>query len=749
MPATTPEAKARREANRKARLAADPKLARKRKLQVKAAHAKEKGSLARKARDKARNDARSERRRSRPPAAFDGCDGEGYTKDGNHIFALFRMGERELWNMGERLTTGQLLDFICNHPPRRKLAGFAFEYDVTCILRDTTKAQRDRMISAYKQPVPGALDPWAGAKFFRPTWIDTAAGRFGVDWLPRHWIKVCRADPKRPTRALKGSTRSIFDAFGFFQTSFLETLKQWGIGESDHAMIKEMKDNRSGFDVITPKIRAYNDAECLALSELMTQFRDLCRAANVEIRDYYGAGAVASFLHKANGTIRAAELVKVTPAGFMTMAHAAYYGGRFEVTRAGLICEEVFEHDLNSAYPAMMRRLPCLKHGAWEETHGAALATLPDEAIFVCPVAFTHPKTQFLCGFPFREEKKGSLSWPRMGQGIYWSHEIRSAIRLGATVRLGKGWRYAARCTCEPFAWIEERYRWRKAQKGMRGYPIKLGLNALYGKLAQRIGEPPYANPIWAGLITAMTRAALNDAIRLAGQRNVAMIATDGIYTVKQPINQSLSQDGRGRPFVVGEGLGQWGKDKFPSLFIVKPGVYWLPPSTSSGQAKIKSRGVSTSILSDAKPLFEAAWRDYAERSRRPPPEIADDLLDRPDVLFNIMAGAARTPPSVEIPHVPQFVGLRIAQHWGKPELAGQWLNEPRSLSFDWKEKRSRYGATWEGETLVLEPLAGDPNMQSLCYTKGPIPTATDWEIERMAFEAMPEGDEMDLNLDD
>ena len=65
--------------------------------------------------------------------------------------------------------------------------------------------------------------------------------------------------------------------------------------------------------------------------------------------------------------------------------------------------------------------------------------------------------------------------------------------------------------------------------------------------LAQRIGKAAFANMIWAGLITAITRAKLNDAIAL-DPLNILMLATDALYSL-QPLDLPL-----------GDRLGQWAR---------------------------------------------------------------------------------------------------------------------------------------------------------------------------------------------
>src|SRR5205823_4313064 len=76
--------------------------------------------------------------------------------------------------------------------------------------------------------------------------------------------------------------------------------------------------------------------------------------------------------------------------------------------------------------------------------------------------------------------------------------------------------------------------RARLKQSGHGGEKVlKLGLNSIYGKLAQGLGykgkAPPYQSYLWAGMITAGTRAQILNLATLAPE-GLVMVATDGIF---------------------------------------------------------------------------------------------------------------------------------------------------------------------------------------------------------------------------
>jgi DNA polymerase type B, organellar and viral len=715
---------ARKEANRKARLGLDGMKALNRSKEAR------RQTPDYKARVKLKREAI---RNARP---FVGCDGEGAKDEaGRSRYVLFRMGDRELFKDGDRLTTPELLAFILDHPsPTAILVGFFFEYDISNILRDVP-ADRDplkpaipsrleRILQVDLKAVEGDPNPyrfggWTSLKF-------PGFPEIGVQYIPRNFLKVCRLerfyDRKKARyshRAVKGSTRTIFDTQGFFQCGFLDAIRLWGIGSAHWETIKRMKDDRSTFKAATPEVRRYNAIECDLLAEMMEAFRAQCIACGMVPATWNGAGKIATTLLKAHGAITAAQLGEVTPPEVIDLAHAAYYGGRFETTWAGRL-PATWEHDIGSAYPAAMLKLPCLKHGRWIKATARQLAKLDDAALFVARVRFEHPRRQFLCGLPFRS-KQGRLSWPREGNGVYWSPEIRSAQRLGATIHFKGGWRFEPACDCRPYEFVETLYELRRAiGKAVRGIPIKLGLNSMYGKKAQRIGKPTFANPVEAGLITAITRAAINDAIVAAGDpRRVVMIATDGIYTVEGPI------DGLN----AGKGLGQWETAAvdpakfFPNgMFIVRPGLYWPLDGAGklTGGRKLKTRGLSPKFFEPLIPAFEGAW---------------DRWIDAPS-LFRGLPDPTLV-PVVPVP-IETFVGVRLALRLKDGSQACQWIKRNVECKFSWADKRA--GVKRNGGALVLNSRPGSPDDHSHHYDAGAALTSSiAFEIDRMLFEAMPD----------
>ena len=638
---------------------------------------------------------------------FVGCDGEGCGTDalGRQLYTLFRMGERELFADGRHLGTEELLDFICDEPKGTILVGFAFGYDVTMILRDLPAKQAAKLFEK-KEFGPGLS---------RYVWYKN----FNIEYLPRQYFKVCRVDIERDgvggerRKVVKGSTRIIYETFGFFQKSFLKVIQEFDVGsEEQRKTIADNKSRRSSFQSIDDEERRYCALECQFLAELMEKLRGYCSAAGIIPRSWNGAGKLAGALHRLHETPTRADVNAAIPLPLADFAAMAYYGGRFEISRTGAIKEAVHEYDIRSAYPAAMRDLPCLLHGAWEEVSGAQLKDIvrrDGNALFVAGVSYKarDPERTPFGGLPCRSQE-GHLYWPFQGSGIYWSCEIASARRLGFSISYKSGWVYRKQCDCKPFDWVEALYEYRKSIGGAGpGYPIKLGINSLYGLLAQRVGAGKFTNMIWAGLITAMTRAKLNDAIALDPD-GIVMVATDAVYSLRPLAGLN-----------VGDRLGDWEASVLDGLFIVQPGLYWCP-----AKRKKKSRGLSGRFFEEPgrTESFEEAWSRFHE-------------FENSKMVVDF--------PSVSVP-VPGFIGLKLAIARGKPDLAGTWVNDSRSISFDYRNKRQAHA--WHGEHIVTRPKLGHPGLMSLPHREflaagGQEP----WEMARLMLEEQP--DHIDLGI--
>ncbi|MGH9439142.1 MAG: DNA polymerase, partial [Terriglobia bacterium] len=473
--------------------------------------------------------------------AFIGVDGEGCNHaDGRQRYVLLRAGDQELWDPSLQGLTGfDCLDFIATLAPGPIYVGYSFGYDVSQILSSMWATLRTE--SRITQDIVDSMTQWLQPDRTRALEDPERANelpsftilhgkyRYRLSWMAGKNFSVWRQArgskfgdwPERTT---------IHDVFGFFSSSFTKACTTWKVATPQG--VEEMqatKDIRSDFSperwaASGDVLRAYCATECVWLARLMAAFRRDCIEAKVVPIAWEGAGNLASAMLGSKRTFRNDQ---ITPKLLEVCqdARASYYGGHFEVSRRGLVSGPVHEYDINSAYPDAMLRLPCLVHTEWFDE------PTPEATLAFAEVTWTEydDRETGWGPFPFRR-KGGTICNPLFGSGWYPGALIRVAQRHGIECAISKGWWMRTMCDCKPFAWVPDVYKQRLALgASTRGYPLKLGLNSCYGKFCQSVGQPVYANPIYAAMITADCRARVDD-IAMSHPTNTVMIATDGVY---------------------------------------------------------------------------------------------------------------------------------------------------------------------------------------------------------------------------
>lgn len=588
---------------------------------------------------------------------FRGIDGEGGTvpelgtlfpdEFPRHQYLSLRAGPNIL-QTGKPLHWQECFDFLLEQPWPYINVAYFFDYDVTMIIRTMPEERAYRLLNRHlRYNKGGAIMP-----------LDI--GDYQCDYLPHKEFKMRHKDDKRWC--------VINDVGQFFQGSFVTTLKKWNVGTPDEQeMIRKGKLMRADFTEHTPEIEAYNALECLLLEQLMTDFRSVCTEVGYVPKKWQGPGYLASAMLERHGIPKRDDIPILSNKNFKALAQAAYYGGRFETTAAGPIHGPIYQYDINSAYPAILRNLPCLVHGSWRQTRSR-----PSEGIWFGQIYFNHDAPRYLYNLPFRL-KNGNIQYPKEGNGVYWCWELDAAESAGTDIQFESGWVYERHCDCKWFDFIDNWYQQRlRLGKTNKGHTLRLAGNSVYGKLAQSIGYAPWANPVWAGLITAGCRAMLINAYNQAPDTTY-MLATDGLF-----VGQTLD-------LPVSKVLGEWDLTVHDDgMFIVQPGIYFLG---SSGD--VKTRGVERGRIDQMRDIFEQQWQKFMDSH-----------------------GVDHT---VSVP-VQNFITAKqaIARH--KWHIAGTWETTTRQISFDWSIKRKR-GVAFHRDGMVRTlPHNGGPEAISVPY---------------------------------
>jgi hypothetical protein len=321
---------------------------------------------------------------------------------------------------------------------------------------------------------------------------------------------------------------------------------------------------------------------------------------------------------------------------------ASYYGGRFEITQHGPV-GTLHEYDINSAYPDAMSQLP-MENGIWSND-----GNLDDDyCLLHCEI---EGASKWLGSVPHRERSGKSVCYPSLVRGWYWAHEIKMAKRakLVRAINVLETLRYISGGEYKPFAALRELYdvRISVGKETPQGKAIKLVYNSGYGKLAQSVGQPKFANTLYASLITSHCRTKILEAIAThpKGAAAVAMIATDGIYFTTPHKSLTLSDTK----------LGQWSYSQRDNMFLIKPGMYF------DGEGKVKSRGIGNRDVFRLRDRIRKVWNAWDGTKEWPKFEVQPEFL---------------------------VISPRAAMHRGMWDLCGTVSKEPFIHSFDPRMKR-------------------------------------------------------------
>lgn len=483
------------------------------------------------------------------------------------------------------ITTDEALDFLYRLGHNRHLrkqktvfVGYFFSYDVEMICRNLPINIKRRLFNPRNILRTSGKDR---GKIFKDRVIYKD---YELTYIKRKYFSVRKQGENGHFYGI-----TIYDVSGFFtgfpSRSFVKVLEAMRIHVPEE--IREGKSGRQHFTFNQYQtIKKYCLLECDKLVELMHAVYAMCESQDLIPKRWYGSSAVGNLALRKWGIrdyMRRTVAEKMSPYFFEAITRA-YFGGRIEAFKLGSF-NYIYGYDICSAYPDAIRYLPSTRenHFHYTEKYRRGFA--------VWHVRFKFPQSVDIGVFPFRMQD-GSIKFPLQGEGWYWNPEVEVALKHWPTcIEIIEGYYITHSHKPTPFRSLFPmlyKRRLKYKREGNLNYQIiKIVLNSIYGKFAQKVGRADFKNFTWAGWITSYTRARLRDAV-VGKEKHIIAFSTDGIYSLK-PLRLPLSQN-----------LGGWEKTTFQRGTILMSGVYLLE---GEGKPKTGERGYKE--LSDWNGILE------------------------------------------------------------------------------------------------------------------------------------------------
>lgn len=514
--------------------------------------------------------ARDIDRRHKP---FIGWDGEGFSLDGTHHYALF--GSSAGLRIRGNLDWQSCLPLLFQSPKDAHHVIFAGTYDVVMMFRNAPRV--DYLLKGF------------------PIYLN----EYRVQFLKGKFLKVT-------DRKLKES-RILYDVFTFFGTSFVKACREY-LGDLPILdEVQAMKEQRNLFTEAgiledTGEVETYMSQELDLLVKLCTDLRAKLALVNIHPQYWHGPGAVASTILKMNH-VKKHESNGAYNDEFRRHAEAAYYGGRFEQFQRGTFEGTVYQYDIRSAYPAAMRFLRSLDATVWDLRYGnSARDSFSEYGLYY--VDWERSPEPISIGYlPYRHTNGNIYYPPYFAKGWYWGIEIPPLLQGHIT----KGYFPMVDEVTYPLEFVQEMYDQRaklKAAKQPHQLALKLGLNSIYGKLAQSKGAklneakewiyPTFHEVVWSGWITAFTRRKISDALHSVPQKYIIATETDSVFSL---VPLDLPVNG---------GLGAWECEELEGIKYIQSGVSLVK---KGGEWHFKTRGFTVKRTQDE----VALWSSFLE----------------------------------------------------------------------------------------------------------------------------------------
>lgn len=282
------------------------------------------------------------------------------------------------------------------------------------------------------------------------------------------------------------------------------------------------------------QIRKYCIQDCILTKELTDNWLDtFYRVFEFYPRNWISSGYLAEKVLIYNGI--EIPFFHDIPYEVQELAWGAFYGGRFELIQRGFI-GECYLYDINSAYPYALTTMPDLTQGRWISSNRIN----PKAALGFFHIRADIDNSVKVAPFPFRT-KGNRIIYPVGEFEPDVTLEELKAVDGDPRIRykILESYQFIPNKNCRyPFKkFIEDLYYKRlklKEEDNPLERAIKIVLNSIYGKMAQRVNNRigNIFSPVIASYITGFTRAQLYRFMRDNNlERDVVAFATDSIAT--------------------------------------------------------------------------------------------------------------------------------------------------------------------------------------------------------------------------
>ena len=372
--------------------------------------------------------------------------------------------------------------------------------------------------------------------------------------------------PFKKLTVMKGHKSAVFfDIKQYYEGTLIEAYQN-NIKKKLPTQYLDTKNKRDSFSkeyyrVNRVQIRDYCTQDCILTKELAENFIKLFKTSwNFYPQRWISSGYLAEKV-LINNNIHIPKF-EDTSLPIQELAWSSYRAGRFEIIYRGFI-GKTFLYDINSAYPFAFSKIPDItnKTGKWIQSKKIH----PDALLGFFKIKAKVPCDKFVPPFWYVKYKR--MMFP---VGTFTTFATLQELKCVDPdyYEILESFQFIDKNPVYPYReFIQNAYHTRQKLKedgNPLQLPLKVILNSIYGKTAQRVGNRigNLYNPVICASITGHTRAILYDFVTKNDlEKDVIAFATDSILTTRK-LNVNSTK------------LGEWKFEQSANdTFVVQNGI--------------------------------------------------------------------------------------------------------------------------------------------------------------------------------